>query len=131
MMEATNVYLTYEAYQSYGGTLGEADFNRAEFRARKRIDELTDGRVQAMAAVPEAVKLAMMSIIRADGAVGADAQAGSPPVAAFATDGYSERYAAPAERTAALEKQLNAEIRRLLTGETDDEGVGLVYKGIR
>jgi len=124
------MYLTYEEYQDYGGTLPEADFTLAEFRARKRVDYLTDSRVEAMAEVPEAVKLAMMSIIRADGAVGVDAQAGAPLVASFSTDGYSENYGSAADQTANVEKQLNAEIRRLLYGVKDDGGVPLLYRGM-
>lgn len=124
------MYLTYEEYVSYGGTLAEADFTLAEFRARKRIDWLTDSRVEAMEEVPEAVKLAMASVIKADAAVGADAQADAPLVASFSTDGYSESYGSAAERTATLEKQLNAEIRRLLYGVKDDNGVPLLYRGL-
>ena len=124
------MYLTYDEYQSYGGTLPEADFTLAEFKARKRVDYLTDRRVEAMAEVPEAVKLAMMSIIKADGAVGVDAQAGAPLVASFSTDGYSENYGSAADQTANVEKQLNAEIRRLLFGVKDDNGVPLLYRGV-
>ncbi len=124
------LYLTYEEYQAYGGTLAEGDFNLAEFRARKRVDYLTDSRVAAMAEVPEAVKLAMMSIIRVDGAVGVDAQAGAPLVASFSTDGYSENYGSAADQTTNAERQLNAELRRLLYGEKDDNGVPLLYRGL-
>ena len=124
------MYLTYAEYQAYGGTLPEADFTLAEFKARKRVDYLTDSRVEAMAEVPEAVKLAMMSIIKADSAVGVDAQAGAPLVASFSTDGYSENYGSAADQTANVEKQLNAELRRLLYGVKDDEGVPLLYRGL-
>jgi hypothetical protein len=128
--ERIRMYLTYEEYRAYGGTMTEADFALAEFRARKRIDYLTDSRVAAMAEVPEAVKMAMMSIIRVDGAVGVDAQAGAPLVASFSTDGYSENYGSAADQTANAEKQLNAELRRLLYGEKDDNGVPLLYRGL-
>jgi len=124
------LYLTYDEYQSYGGALPEADFTLAEFKARKRVDYLTDSRVEAMAEVPEAVKLAMMSIIKTDGAVSVDAQAGAPLVASFSTDGYSENYGSAADQTANVEKQLNAEIRRLLYGVKDDNGVPLLYRGV-
>ena len=124
------MYLTYDEYQSYGGTLPESDFTLAEFKARKRVDYLTDSRVEAMAEVPEAVKLAMMSIIKADGVVGVDAQAGAPLVASFSTDGYSENYGSAADQTANVERQLNAELRRLLYGVKDDEGVSLLYRGL-
>lgn len=124
------MYLTYDEYRAWGGALSEADFAQAELRARKRLDHLTDSRVEAMAEVPEAVKLAMMSIIKVDGAVGVDAQAGVPLVASFSTDGYSENYGSAAEQTANFEKQLNEEIRRLLYGVKDDDGVPLLYRGV-
>lgn len=54
------MYLTYAEYQAYGGTLPESDFTLAEFKARKRVDYLTDSRVENMTEVPEAVKLAMI-----------------------------------------------------------------------
>lgn len=124
------MYLTYDEYAMYGGTMSEADFALAEFKARKRIDYLTDSRVEKMAEVPEAVKLAMVSIIKADSAVGVDAQAGAPLVASFTTDGYSESYGSAAEQTANVERQLTAEVRQLLYGVKDDDGVPLLYRGI-
>ena len=124
------MYLTYDEYAMYGGTMSEADFPLAEFKARKRIDTLTDSRVEKMAEVPEAVKLAMVSIIKADSAVGVDAQAGAPLVASFSTDGYSESYGSAADQTANVERQLTAELRRLLYGVKDDDGVPLLYRGL-
>ena len=124
------MYLTYEEYQAYGGTLSEADFTLAEFRARKRIDYLTASRVAAMEEVPEAVKLAMLTVIKADSAVGVAAQAETPLVASFSTDGYSESYGSAADRTQTVERQLNREIGRLLYGVKDDNGVPLLYRGI-
>ena len=124
------MYLTYDEYVAYGGTLDEADFALAEFKARKRIDYLTDSRVEKMAEVPEAVKLAMVSIIKADSAVGVDAQAGAPLVASFSTDGYSESYGSAAEQTANVKRQLTAEVRQLLYGVKDDDGVPLLYRGV-
>ena len=124
------MYLTYEEYQAYGGTMPEVDYAPAEFKARSRIDYLTDSRVAAMAAIPEAVKLAMMTIIRADGAVSVDAQSDAPLVASFNTDGYSESYGNASDRTTTMEKQLNAEIQRLLYGVKDDNGVPLLYRGL-
>lgn len=129
-MGGVSVYLTYEEYLAMGGTMGEAEFGRAEFRARKRVDELTDGRVGRMAEAPEAVKLAVMTAIQADGAVGVEAQADSPLAVAFSTDGYSERYDGAAERVGALDRQLNGELRRLLYGVVDDTGVPLLYRGV-
>lgn len=123
-------YLTYEEYVSYGGTIEEMPFSIEEFKARKRIDYLTDSRVQAMQSVPEAVKLAMTLIINANAVSGSDAIASSPLVASFNTDGYSESYGSATEQTAALDSSLNRQIKEILSGEYDDNGTPLLYRGL-
>lgn len=122
-------YLTYAEYQSYGGTASETDFNLLEFRARKRIDYLTASRVQNMETVPEAVKLCMLSIMKIDSKSGAEAQADNPVVTSFSTDGYSESYG-KAMSAEDAEKSMSASIRSMLWGETDDNGVPLLYRGL-
>lgn len=127
------MYLSYDEYLERGGGMEAEAFEAAALRARKRIDWLTGGRLAAMGEagdVPEAVKQAMMSAIRIDAAVGAEAQAESPPVASFNTDGYAESYGDAASRTATAERQLAAELRRLLAGVTDAGGVPVLYRGI-
>lgn len=124
-------YLTYAEYTAYGGTIPETAFPAAEFKARKRIDYLTDSRVQTMQTVPEPVKLCMTSIINADAVSGADALAKAPLAASFSTDGYSESYGSAAEQSAALDAALNRQIREMLYGETDDDGIPLLYRGVR
>lgn len=123
-------YLTYNEYQAYGGTITDAAFPTAEFKARKRIDYLTDSRVQDMEHVPEAVKLCMTSIINADAAAGADALASSPLVASFNTDGYSESFGSATEQQAAMQDALNRQIKEMLCGELDDNGTPLLYRGL-
>lgn len=122
-------YLTYDEYQSYGGTASESDFVMLEFRARKRIDRMTASRVQNMSEVPEAVKLCMMSLIQIDSKAGAEAQVENPVVTSFNTDGYSESYgkAMSAEDAG---KAMSASIRTMLWGEVDDDGVPLLYRGL-
>lgn len=123
-------YLTYAEYQAYGGTLPEADFTTAEFRARKRIDRLTDCRVQFMDAVPEAVKLCMMSLIQIDSASGAEAQTSNPTVTSFNTDGYSESYGHALSAETA-EEAMTKLIQTDLYGEVNDHGVPLLFRGVR
>lgn len=123
-------YLTYSEYTDYGGTLDEQAFTVAEFKARKRIDYLTASRVAAMAEVPEEVKLCMFSLIKADGVAGVEAQADNPLVSSFSTDGYSESYGSATDQVAALQKSLNAEIRTMLYGVLDDNGIPLLYRGL-
>lgn len=123
-------YLSYEEYVQYGGTLPQADFPVAEFKARSRIDLMTLGRVQDMAAVPEEVKLAMMCLIKVDAKYSAEAQADTPLVASYSTDGYSESYGSAAETSGAAYAQATSEVRKMLFGVLDDNGVPLIYKGL-
>ena len=126
---AHECYLTYEEYLSYGGTLPLPAFRMLEFRCRKRIDYLTASRVQNMSAVPEAVKICMMSLITVDNAAGVEAQIEKPTVTAFSTDGYSESYGKALGAEEAT-KSMNSVIRTALYGESDDNGVPLLYRGV-
>lgn len=125
------MYLTYEEYTSLGGALPEKDFVLAEFKARKRIDYWTDCRVQRMAAVPQAVKMCMMQAITYESTYGVQAQAESPLLASFNTDGYSESYGSMAEQNSQAINGLYRSVCTLLYGETDDEGTPLLYRGVR
>ena len=83
-----------------------------------------------MKAVPEAVKLCMMQIIKFDGKFGTDAQTDNPVVASFNTDGYSESYGSASDQAAAAETSLYKTVRSLLYGEKDDYGTPLLYRGV-
>ena len=122
-------YLSYNEYKGYGGTASNTEFVALEFRARKRIDRLTASRVQNMREVPEAVKLCMMSLIGIDSKAGVEAQANNPVVTSFNTDGYSETYG-KALSVEDADKAMSASIRSMLYGETDDNGVPLLYRGV-
>ena len=123
-------YLTYGEYQEYGGTLSPTDFMESEYNARKRIDRLTDSRVQDMAEVPEAVKRYVFSLIKIDSAAGAEAQISNPMVTSFNTDGYSESYGHALSAEDA-EKEMTRRIQTDLYGEVNDYGVPLLYRGVR
>lgn len=123
------MYLTYDEYKSYGGTLSETDFPVLEFKCRKRIDRLTDCRVQNMASVPEAVKLCMMSLIKLENTVGIEAQVENPVVTSYNTDGYSESYG-KALGASGASQEMNKTVLSMLYGELDDNGVPLLYRGV-
>lgn len=123
-------YLTYAEYQTYGGTLSETDFNDAEYRARKRVDRLTDCRVQYMAEVPEDVKRCIFGLIKIDSAAGAEAQISNPTVTSFNTDGYSESYGHALSANDA-EAEMTRRIETDLYGVENDYGVPLLYRGVR
>lgn len=124
------MYIDYKEFQQNGGSSGvtSAAFARTEFRARKLVDKMTQGRVAKMESVPEAVKLLMVELIQMEEHQGAELM-NSQPVASFSNDGYSETYADPltAERVKELEAEL---IRQYLDGETDDSGTPLLYLGV-
>jgi len=123
-------YLSYTEYTTKGGTLPQTEFETAEFRARKRIDYLTDSRVQNMASVPESVKLCILSLIAIDSSVGTEAQIKNPVVTSFNTDGYSENYGHSLDVKEA-DKAMNAYVKSYLYGEVDDNGTPLLYRGVR
>lgn len=123
-------YLTFEEYKELGGKANETDFILLEFKARKRIDYLTAMRVQGMAAVPQAVKFCMMTLINMEQAAGAEAQAVNPAVTSFSNDGYSESYGKMLS-AADAEKAMNKAVAANLYGELDDNDVPLLYLGVR
>ena len=127
---AHSAYLTYDEYQDYGGTLPQTSFSMLEFKSRKRIDYLTDSRVQGMAEIPEAVKMCMMALISLENSVGVQAQVDNPVVTSFSTDGYSESYG-KALGVEDADKSMNAVVGNYLYGELDDNGVPLLYRGVR
>jgi len=124
------MYLTYDEYTGYGGTASQTAFPVLEYQARKRVDYITASRVEAMADVPDAVKLCMTSIINMLAAVGIEAQATNPQMTSFNTDGYSESYGNALSADAAA-KQMNKQIEAMLYGVQDDNGVPLLYRGAR
>lgn len=123
-------YMDYAYYQAHGGTLSQADFPLAEFKARSRIDFMTLGRVQNMETVPDEVKMAMLVLMKVDEKYAADAQAENAIVSSYNTDGYSESYGGIAEQTANVEKQAENEVSKMLFGVLDDNGVPLIYRGL-
>ena len=123
------MYIDLEYYKSNGGIdMADAAFSRNEYRARKVVDRLTQGRVQNMAAVPEAVKRMMVELIGLEANQGAE-MLQHQAVSSFSNDGYSETYAEPLteERVKAIEYKL---VNEYLSEETDDNGVPLLFLGV-
>ena len=127
------MYLSYEEYKNFGGTLSETDFKLAEFKARKRIDYLTAERVKAMAEagqVPEAVQLCIVDLVNLESKVGTTAQVNNPVATSFTTDGYTEHYG-NALSAAEADTEMDKLVRQFLFGEVDLFGVPLLYRGVR
>lgn len=123
------MYLTHDEYKALGGTADHDSFSLLEFKARKRIDYLTDCRVQRMAEVPEAVKLCMTSMINLESKLGIDAQTDSPQVSSFSTDGYTETYAKSLS-VDDVQREQDKLVSEMLYGEADDDGIPLLFRGL-
>lgn len=124
------MYIDIAYYIANGGkeNMTDVTFSRCEFRARKLVDRLTQGRVKEMAVVPEAVKRLMVELITLESTQGAEI-AENQAVTSFSNDGYSETYADPltAERVKEIECELICEY---LSDEVDDHGTPLLYLGV-
>lgn len=124
------MYIELDYYLANGGTdMGDVAFARNEYRARKIVDRLTQGRVKDMAEVSEAVKHLMVELVTLEATQGASALK-NQPVTSFSNDGYSETYAQPltAETVKGIEMDLVVDY---LAEETDDTGTPLLYLGVR
>ena len=123
------MYIDISYYElNSGREMTEAAFSRNEFRARKIVDRLTQGRVKSMAAVPEAVKQLMVELVTLEDTQGA-ALLNNLAVTSFSNDGYSETYADPltGERVKEIECDL---ILEYLSEEVDDWGIPLLWLGV-
>ena len=124
------MYIDLTYYLNNGGkqSMTNAAFTRNEYRARKLVDKLTQGRVKKMANVPETVKRLMVELVTLEENQGAEL-AEKQAVKSFSNDGYSETYADPltGEQVKELECELVSEY---LSDETDDEGTPLLYLGV-
>ena len=121
------MYLTHEEYKGWGGTLDSAAFSRWEYSARALIDRHTFKRVSGMVETPESVKRLVFELVGMAEQQGR--QQDGTVVASFSTDGYSESYAKP---LTAVEAQaaMAALVVQYLSGEKDDAGTPLLYRGV-
>ena len=134
------MYLTYEEYQEYGGTLDEVTFNDYEFQARARIDWYTFNRLQNETSYPESVKRCVYTLIgfillshQAE-SVGpsTDGSAVQAGITSQSNDGVSVSYnvmnAAQAAETA--DKKIADTVNQFLQGVKNSLGQKVLYRGI-
>lgn len=139
------MYLTYEEYTEYGGTLDETTFNDLAFEAGAQIDWYTFNRFQAMdaSALDERVKRCMyrlIQIVQANRAVNqtsgngndADASAIQAGVMSQSNDGVSISYniLAATEIIKTSPETIKNCIQQYLSGVTDALGRKVLYRGI-
>lgn len=104
-MEFENQYLTYEDYESLGGTLGEMPFNILELKARQIINERTQNRLKDVEKIPQEVKICVYDLINTMNKYNLSNNSTSSNVSSENTDGYSVTYKSGTEMTAEQKAQ--------------------------
>ncbi len=132
-MEFEGQYLTYEEYQSLGGSLDLTPFNLLEFKARKQIDKRTQNRLKDVDSIPNEVKFCMFDLIIEIDKYAQTIQETSGNLASESIDGYSVSYI-----TAANIKEIITSKEKELNSIIDDELFGvivnnehLIYNGVK
>lgn len=143
------MYLTYDEYQEYGGTLDETTFNDFEFEAESIINWYTFNRLKGETYYPEAVKrciyrLIYMAKLKADAmqlgmlvsTTGETSNNSSPAIQSQSNDGVSisynvlsasELFNVLAAKTKGSE--VDQIIQRYLQGIKNSLGRKLLYRG--
>lgn len=124
-------YLTFEEYQSYGGQLDEPTFNREELKAQKRIDFLTNNRLMNDTVIPEPVKVAIYEVMLLFKEKENYENPESQNVAGFSNDGVSVTFENQSvkEYQESFDNRLNAKVKELLFGVSNEAGISLLYRG--
>ena len=140
------MYLTYEEYKQYGGTLDEPTFNQLSFKCQKMIDAMTAERVKKMKEFPEAVKRCMFELMNQEeifsknmtDLVGGSSSSNGKVIASFSTDGYQESYGGGSDNTGSYLRKMREDLDSLqkttisdmLAYERDDNNTKLLYRGV-
>lgn len=137
------MYLTYEEYQVFGGTLEETAFNDIEFEAESHIDWYTFNRLWNQTEYPERLKKCMFHIIRLlerqlalmgqpITASGQSSETAGSQIASMSNDGVSIHYNVvnAHEALELTRRQVDKTIEQQLAGVTNNLGKKLLYRGL-
>lgn len=123
------MYLTYAEYESYGGEMEHNAFKRIEYRAERKLKNLTFSRIDGMAEIPEVVKRLMFELIAIVENSESVNTGSDGAVASFSNDGYSESYGT-AKDAAYYDGLFEEACRDYLLEEKDDNGIPLMFCGV-
>ena len=124
-------YLTYEEYQSYGGTLEETAFDRISYKAQRKIDRMTFNRLQNDTEIGEPVKRLMFELIGVIGNSDTTNESYTPAIASEGNDGYSISYASNTILTPDVaDKKVESLIEEYLQFEKAQNGQFLLSCGL-
>lgn len=133
------MYLTFQEYTQFGGTLNETSFNDYEFKARTKVDWYTFNRLQNETTYLEAVKRCVYSLINLlllqdqAGSVSADGNNGTKAgIASQSNDGVSVSYNVLSAQQAIenVEKEVRDTVEQYLQGVVNSLGQKVLYRGV-
>jgi hypothetical protein len=134
------MYLTYEQYQSYGGTLDKTTFENYEFEARSLVDWYTFNRLKNQTSYSEGVTRCMYKLIdlaytKSQAlSVGQDVNTGNvnAAIASQSNDGFSTTFNVLSASQAfdLVKNEIQSVIHRSLTHEVNELGQNLLYRGL-
>lgn len=132
------MYLTFDEFQSYGGTLDETTFNDYEYTAETIVDWHTFNRLHGEEDIPERVKRLMYHLIgliksKSDLVNGASvSQIGIGAIASQSNDGVSTSYNVLRADLAieVVNKEYTQVVNQYLNGVQNSVGRLLLYRGI-
>lgn len=121
------MYLTLDEYEAMtDAEIDEIVFERLEYRARKKVDDTTFGRLKNDSPVREAVKRLMAELIGVYSSEGETA-AGSG-IASTSNDGVSVSYVSPDQAAKALNQRESELIRLYLEDEKTPNGYSVLSR---
>ncbi len=121
------MYLTLDEYEAMtDAEIDEIVFERLEYRARKKVDDATFGRLKNDSPVREAVKRRMAELIGVYSSEGETA-AGSG-IASTSNDGVSVSYVSPDQAAKALNQRESELIRLYLEDEKTPNGYSVLSR---
>lgn len=134
------MYLTYEEYQSMGGTLDLATFDDLEFEAEATVNWHTFNRLKNDTNIPYEVKrlikylvtLASNKIKAISLADTSDSESGGGIIKSQSNDGVSITYEVPSAKEILDNIKAESEnaIGKYLQGVTNEAGRKLLYRGL-
>lgn len=137
------MYLTYQEYQDYGGTLTEAAFNANILEAEEYIDYETFNRLKDDTEFSEDVKRCCFKLVnmleRYNNYIDIATDVSQPFLSGASNDGVSANYGgylgstSPSDMKTVennLQKSISRIIHRMLYGEKNQKGEILLYRGV-
>lgn len=133
------MYLTYEEYQTMGGTLDETTFNDLEFEAEALVNWYTFNRLKKDTNFPDELKRLMKYLIglaqsKAEvlNASGSGSKTSGKIIASQSNDGVSVSYniLSAKDLMDSVKEDGSAAVKQYLQGVMNEAGRLLLYRGI-